>query len=69
MGWKVDKQCIADPVDKLLDISNKLREAEYYAECPQWMMAPGVVNEARLNVVRYKKLLEQITKEIDETSC
>ena len=69
MGWKVNKQCITDPVDKLLDISSRLQEAEYYAECPQWMMAPGVVNEARLNVVRYKKLLEQMIKEIDETSC
>ena len=68
MGWKVNKQCITDPVDKLLDISSRLQEAEYYAECPQWMMAPGVVNEARLNVVRYKKLLEQMIKEIDETS-
>jgi hypothetical protein len=49
-----------------MEVSRKLQEAEYYAECPTWMWGPDVVTRARVLAVGYRKRINTLNKLIDK---
>lgn len=49
-----------------MEITDKLEQAYYYAECPTWMWGQDVVNRARILAAGYKRRIDTLTKLIDK---